>query len=73
MKNENLQPEEQDMIGLVHLLALIAGVAAVFLIRKKYTRISAMEMALIIVLYFALVLLFTDPVVNFFFKKFMQS
>lgn len=60
------------MIGLVHLIALIAGVAAVLLIRKRYTKISSMEVAIIIVLYFALVLLFTDPVVNFFFKKFMS-
>lgn len=60
------------MIGLVHLIALIAGVVAVFLIRKRYTKISSMEVAIIIVLYFALVLLFTDPVVNFFFKKFMS-
>jgi hypothetical protein len=75
LKNEYeyLKPEEeQEMIGLVHLLALIAGVAAIFFIKKKYTRISAIEMALIIILYFALVLLFTEPVVNFVFNKMMS-
>jgi len=61
-----------QMIGFVHLIALIAGVVAVLLIRKRYTKISSMEVAIIIFLYFALVLLFTDPVVNFFFKKFMS-
>ncbi len=60
------------MIGLVHLIVLVAGVVAVFLIRKKYPKISSTELAIIIVLYFALVLLFTDPVVNFFFQKFMS-
>jgi len=60
------------VIGLVHLIALIAGVVAVFLIKKRYTKISTTEVAIIIVLYFALVLLFTDPVVDFFFKRMMS-
>lgn len=60
------------MIGVVHAIALIAGIAAVFLIRKRYRKISSLETALILILYFALVLLFTDPVVNFFFRKFMS-
>lgn len=54
------------MIGLIHLVFLIAGVVAVFLIRKRYPKISLMEMAIVIVLYVLLVLLFTDPVVNYF-------
>lgn len=58
------------MIAVIQLVALVAGVAAVFLIRKRYPKISSTEMAIIIVLYLALVLLFTDPVVNFFFRKF---
>jgi len=54
------------MIGLILLVFLIAGVVAVFLIRKRYPKISLMEMAIVIVLYVLLVLLFTDPVVNYF-------
>lgn len=60
------------MIGLIHLAFLIAGIVAVFLIRKRYPKISSMEMAIVIVLYLFLVLLFTDPVVNYFFNKFMD-
>ncbi len=60
------------MIVLVHLIALIAGVVAVFLIKKRYTKITTAEVAIIIILYFALVLLFTDPVVSFFFKRMMS-
>lgn len=60
------------MIGLVHLVFLIAGIIAVFLIRKRYPKISSMEMATVIVLYLFLVFLFTDPVVNYFFNKFMD-
>jgi hypothetical protein len=58
------------MPAIIQLIALVAGVAAVFLIRKRYPKITTMEMAVIIALYFALVLLFTDPVVNFLFRKF---
>lgn len=53
------------MIGLMHGVALIAGLVVLFLIRKKYPGISSVELGIIIGLYVILVLLFTDPVVNF--------
>ncbi len=57
-------------LSIVHVIALVAGIAVVFLIRKRYTRISTTELAIIIILYVVLVLLFTDPIVDFILKKF---
>jgi hypothetical protein len=51
-------------LPILHVFALIAGIIAIFFIRKKYRGITTTELVLIIVLYTALVLLFTDPVVN---------
>jgi len=51
-------------LPIVHVFALIAGILAIFYIRKKYSKITTAELVIIIVLYAALVLLFTDPVVN---------
>jgi hypothetical protein len=54
------------MIGLVHFIALAAGIAVLLLIRKRYPGIRPKELAVIIFLYIILVFLFTEPVVNFF-------
>lgn len=54
------------MIGFIHLIALAAGIAVLLLIRKRYPGIKSKELAIIIFLYIVLVVLFTEPVVNFF-------
>ncbi|MEN6463676.1 MAG: hypothetical protein ABFD62_00700 [Syntrophaceae bacterium] len=54
------------MIGIMHLIALVAGIVVLLLIRKRYPGISSKELAIIIFLYIILVFLFTEPVVNFF-------
>lgn len=48
----------------VHLIALVAGGLIVFMVHKKYEKITAKEIILIMVLYACLVVLFTEPVVN---------
>lgn len=48
----------------VHLIALIAGGIIVFMVNKKYEKITSTEIILILVLYASLVVLFTEPVVN---------
>lgn len=49
---------------LLQVIALAAGVFLIWLLRKKYQKISATEVILILVLYTAMVLLFTDPFIN---------
>lgn len=48
----------------VHLLALMAGGFIVFMVNRKYNKITGTEIILILVLYASLVILFTEPVVN---------
>lgn len=48
----------------VHLIALVAGGMIVFMVNKKYEKITSVEIILILVLYSMLVVLFTEPVVN---------
>jgi len=48
----------------VHLIALVAGGIIVFMVNKKYEKITSTEIILILVLYASLVILFTEPVVN---------
>jgi hypothetical protein len=57
-------------ISLVHVVALIAGVILILLIKRRYRQISATELTVIIALYAALVLLFTEPIVNLIRKLF---
>jgi hypothetical protein len=51
-------------LSLVHLTALVAGISIILLIRRRYRGISTIELAIIIVLYVLLVILFTEPIVN---------
>jgi hypothetical protein len=48
----------------VHFLVLIFGILVIWLIRRKYRKITPMEFTVIIILYVLLVLLFTEPIVN---------
>jgi len=48
----------------VHFLVLIFGILVIWLIRRKYRKIKPMEFTVIIILYVLLVLLFTEPIVN---------
>ena len=49
---------------LPQVIALAAGGFLVWLLRKKYRKISTTEVILILVLYAAMVVLFTDPIIN---------
>ncbi len=51
-------------LSLLHLIAFVAGLVVILLIRKRYRRISATELTVVVVLYAILVLLFTEPIVN---------
>ena len=53
-----------NSLSLVHLIALLAGIIIILLIRKKYPKMRKTELIGIIILYVALVLIFTEPVVN---------
>lgn len=48
----------------VHLFALIAGGFIVFMVNRKYNKMTSTEIILILVLFASLVILFTEPVVN---------
>lgn len=49
---------------LVQLLAFIAGVLLILLIRRRYSKITKVEFIAVIILYALLVLLFTEPVID---------
>ena len=51
-------------LSLLHLIAFVAGLVVILLIRKRYRRISTTELTVVVVLYAILVLLFTEPIVN---------
>lgn len=51
-------------LSVIHLIALIAGIIVILLIRRRYPEISTKEITVIIVLYIVLVFLFTEPLVN---------
>ncbi len=51
-------------MNLLSLVYLAIGITVIFLIRKKYPKITNKELAAIIALYVVLVLLFTDPVIE---------
>lgn len=55
---------EMSGLSVFHFIALVVGIVVIFLIRKKYRKISLGELTLIIILYAALVLLFTEPIVG---------
>jgi hypothetical protein len=48
----------------VHLIALVVGGIILFLIKRKYKKIRIIELIIIFILYFILVALFTEPVLN---------
>jgi len=49
---------------LTQLVAFIVGCFVIFLIRKQFPKIRTIELIVILVLYAALVILFTDPIVK---------
>jgi hypothetical protein len=51
-------------VANMHLIALLVGIIVILFLRRRYLKISKTELALIIALYVALVLLLTEPVVN---------
>jgi hypothetical protein len=48
----------------IHLIALVVGGIALFMIKRKYQKLRIIELIIIFILYFILVALFTDPVLN---------
>ena len=48
----------------IHLTALVVGGIALFMVKRKYQKIRIIELIIIFILYFILVALFTDPVLN---------
>ncbi len=48
----------------IHLIALVVGGIALFIIKRKYQKLRIIELIIIFILYFILVALFTDPVLN---------
>ena len=55
-------------LTVVHLIALMAGIMVILFIRRKYPKITTKEVAVIIVLYVLLVVLFTEPIVNLIYR-----
>jgi Ca2+/Na+ antiporter len=56
------------MFPFAHLLALILGGIILFLLKRKYPKISSLELIIISILYVILVGLFTAPAQDFFRK-----
>jgi len=48
----------------IHLIALVVGGIALFMVKRKYQKMRIIELTIIFILYFILVALFTDPVLN---------
>jgi hypothetical protein len=48
----------------VHLIALVVGGIILFIAKRKYQKIRIIELIIIFILYFILVALFTEPVLN---------
>ncbi|OGP66913.1 MAG: hypothetical protein A2W27_08775 [Deltaproteobacteria bacterium RBG_16_44_11] len=48
----------------VHLIALIVGCIILFMVKRKYQKIRIIELIIVFILYFILVALFTEPVLN---------
>lgn len=55
----------------VHLIALVVGIVIILVITRKYRKFSLVETVGMIILYAALVLLFTSPIINLV-KKFIE-
>ena len=47
-----------------HLIALVVGGIILFVIKIKYRKILIVELIIIFILYFILVALFTEPILN---------
>jgi len=56
------------MFPFAHLLALIVGGIILFMLKRKYPKISILELIIISILYVILVSLFTAPAQDFFRK-----
>ena len=48
----------------IHLIALVVGGVILFMVKIKYKKMRIIELIIIFVLYFVLVALFTEPVLN---------
>jgi len=48
----------------VHMIALIIGGIILFMVKRRYQKIRIIELIIIFILYFVLVALFTEPVLN---------
>jgi hypothetical protein len=48
----------------IHLIALVVGGIILFMVKRKYKKMRVIELTIIFILYFILVALFTDPVLN---------
>jgi hypothetical protein len=51
--------------SLVHLIAFVVGVIIILTVKFKYKKLRIIELIAILILYGILVLLFTEPVLNF--------
>jgi hypothetical protein len=50
--------------SFIHLIALVVGVFIILMVKRKYKKLRIIELIVILILYFILVLLFTEPVLN---------
>lgn len=48
----------------IHVIALVVGSIILFMVKRKYRKLRIIELIIIFILYFILVALFTDPVLN---------
>ncbi len=53
-----------NKFSFIHLTAFIAGAIIILMVKRKYKKLRIIELVLILILYFVLVLLFTEPVLN---------
>lgn len=50
--------------SFIHLIALVVGGIILLIVKRKYQKIRIIELIIIFILYFILVALFTEPVLN---------
>ena len=51
--------------SLLHVIVIIAGIILLVFVKKKYPRVRTIELIIVFILFFILVLIFTEPGMDF--------
>lgn len=54
-----------SLFPIIHILVIIAGIALLVFVKNKYPRVRTIELIVVFILFLALVLIFTEPGMDF--------